>query len=103
MRVGGEVTEPVEISRVAPDYSRIPDSARGLSVCIFEAVIDKSGAVINVHRLRPRAVSPKCKPVLDEIARTLPLWRYRPATYKGRVVSAYLTITVTHCTSCMDE
>lgn len=103
MRVGGEVLAPIELSRVYPDYARIPDSARGLSLCIFESVIDAEGKVTNVRLLRPYRVARKCKPAIDEMARTLALWRYRPATYRGTPVPVYLTVTVTHCISCTDE
>lgn len=103
MRVGGEVLEPTEVSRVYPDYARIPPSARGLGLCIFESTIDAEGAVTGIRLLRPYRVASKCKPAVDEIARTLALWRYKPATYRGRPVPVYLTVTVTHCISCTDE
>ena len=103
MRVGGEVLEPFEVFRVAPDYSRIPPSARGYGVCIFESTVGIDGAVTGIRLLRPYHVAPRCKPAVDEIARTLGLWRYRPATYRGQPVPVYLTVTVTHCISCMDE
>lgn len=103
MRVGGEVLEPIEIFRAGPDYSRIPSSARGLGVCIFEITIATDGSVTDVRLLRPYHVAPKCKPAVDEFAHTLLLWRYKPATYRGRPVPVYLTVTVTHCISCTDE
>jgi len=100
MRVGGDVTEPYELSRVAPDYSRIPDTARGLGHCLFEAVISTDGLVQDLRVLRPSTVSPRCKPAIDEYVRTISQWRYRPATYRGQPVATFLTISITHCSSC---
>ncbi len=103
MRVGGEVVEPIEVFRTGPDYSRIPPSARGLGVCIFESTIGADGHVTGIRLLRPYRVAPTCKPAIDEFARTLALWRYKPASFRGRPVPVYLTVTVTHCISCTEE
>ena len=97
MRVGGEVSTPEEISRVPVDLSGVSPEVRGYSVCIMEAVIDRDGAVTTIRTLRPSPVPMKARPVINAIARAVKQWRYKPAVYRGRPVSVYLTVTVTHC------
>ena len=99
----GDVREPVEITRVHADLARIPESARGFGVCVFEAVIDTRGSVTNIRRVRPIHVTPACAPAVTEHIRALSLSLYRPATFKGQPVPTNLTVTVTHCSSCYDR
>jgi protein TonB len=90
LRVGGEVKEPVEISRVKPQYPEAARKARMQGVCILEAIITKSGDVESVRVLRG------LNPLLDNAAiRAVSQWKYRPATFNGRAVPVYLTVTVT--------
>ena len=90
LRVGGEVKEPVEISRVKPSYPEAARKARMQGVCILEAIITKSGNVESVRVLRG------LNPLLDSAAiRAVSQWKYKPATFNGRAVPVYLTVTVT--------
>jgi protein TonB len=90
MRVGGEVKEPIEISRVKPQYPEAARKARMQGVVILEAIITKDGSVSDVRILRG------INPLLDNAAmRAVQQWRYKPATFNGRPVPVYLTVTVT--------
>ncbi len=90
MRVGGEVKEPREISRVQPQYPEAARKARLQGIVILEAIITKSGAVDSVRVLRG------LNPLLDTAAmQAVNRWRYEPATFNGRPVPVYLTVTVT--------
>jgi len=90
MRVGGEVKEPVEISRVKPAYPEAARKARMQGVVILEAIITKEGSVADVRVLRG------INPLLDNAAmRAVQQWKYKPATFNGRPVPVYLTVTVT--------
>jgi protein TonB len=90
MRVGGEVKEPVEISRVKPQYPEAARKARMQGVVILEAIITKDGSVSDVRVLRG------INPLLDNAAmRAVQQWKYKPATFNGRPVPVYLTVTVT--------
>jgi len=90
MRVGGEVKEPVEISRVKPQYPEAARKARMQGVVILEAIITKVGNVESVRILRG------INPLLDNAAmRAVQQWKYKPATFNGRPVPVYLTVTVT--------
>ena len=95
-RVGGKVTEPVEISRVSPV---IPERYRHVRITqplyIYEAVITVEGNVSNLRLLRgPTSEEPYIafeRAFHEAIAQ----WRYRPATLDGRPVPVYLTVTAT--------
>jgi protein TonB len=90
MRVGGEVKEPIEISRVRPQYPEAARKARMQGVVILEAIITKDGNVESVRILRG------INPLLDNAAvRAVQQWKYKPATFNGRAVPVYLTVTVT--------
>ena len=90
MRVGGEVKEPIEISRVRPQYPEAARKARMQGVVILEAIITKEGSVADVRVLRG------INPLLDNAAmRAVQQWKYKPATFNGRPVPVYLTVTVT--------
>ncbi len=90
MRIGGEVKEPIEISRVKPQYPEAARKARMQGVVILEAIITKDGSVSDVRILRG------INPLLDNAAmRAVQQWKYKPATFNGRPVPVYLTVTVT--------
>ena len=90
MRVGGEVKEPVEISRVQPVYPEAARKARLQGVVILEAIITKEGHVDSVRILRG------LNPLLDKAAMdAVSKWRYKAATFNNRPVPVYLTVTVT--------
>ena len=90
MRIGGEVKEPKEVSRVQPQYPEAARKARLQGIVILEAIITKSGSVDSVRVLRG------LNPLLDTAAmQAVSRWRYEPATFNGRPVPVYLTVTVT--------
>lgn len=90
LRPGGDVSAPVIVERVEPEY---PETARRVhmeGVVILEAVITVAGRVEQVRVLKT------ANPLLDAAAeRAVRQWRYRPATLNGRAVNVYLTVTVT--------
>lgn len=89
LRPGGAVTEPVEISRVQPDYPESARKAQMQGTVVLEAVISRSGAVESVRVLR------SVNPLLDASAvKAVSRWRYEPARFDGRPVPVYLTVTV---------
>lgn len=65
LRVGGDVKEPVEISRVQPVYPEAARKARLQGIVILEAIITKTGSVESVRVLRginPCSTTPRCAP-----------------------------------------
>ena len=89
LKVGGDVKEPVEVSRVDPTY---PEEARKNRVqgrVLVEAVIDQKGNVTKAEAVE----SPD--PMLTEAAlEAVRKWTYKPATKKGKSVKVRLTVTV---------
>ena len=64
--------------------------ARLQGIVILEAIITKDGNVESVRVLRG------INPLLDNAAmRAVQQWKYKPATFNGRPVPVYLTVTVT--------
>jgi TonB family protein len=87
-RVGGDVSEPVEISRVSPDYSVAARKDRLEGRVILEAIITATGAVADVRVLR------SVHPLLDDASvAAVRQWRYEPGRKKGVPVPVYLTVS----------
>ena len=93
-KVGGDVTEPVEISRVEPI---IPDSLRTnrvLGSIVMQAVIEGDGTVSGVRSMRP--VPAEASACMAVVTRALSQWRYRPAMRGGKPVAVELTVLIHH-------
>jgi hypothetical protein len=95
-RVGGDVTEPVELSRVHP---RIPEHCRHVRkippVYIFEAAISDAGKVQQLRLLRGHSDGEPYSCIERAFREAIVQWRYRPATRHGKPVPVWLTITAT--------
>jgi TonB family protein len=89
LKVGGDVKEPVELSRAQPVY---PEEARknGIQGIVkLSAVIDAKGTVTKVEPIE----SPD--PTLAAAAvDAVKKWTYKPATLKGKPVKVIMTVTV---------
>ena len=89
LKVGGDVKEPVELTRVQPTY---PEEARKNKVqgkVILMAVISEKGSVTKVE-----AVESPDPMLTDAAIEAAKKWTYKPATKKGKPVKVHLTITV---------
>lgn len=84
-----EVRVPVPISRVDPHYPDLARRTKTQGVVIVEAIIDRSGQIVDARILRDIGFG--CGEAALQAVRQ---WRYTPATLNGRTVSVYLTITV---------
>ena len=91
-KVGGDVKEPVQLTRVPPTYPEEARKNRIQGVVKVEAIIDETGHVkkaeVNVSDGDP-----------DESLATAALeavkqWTYKPATRNGKPVKVRMTITV---------
>ncbi len=93
-RIADDITPPELLTR---DDSNSDDTCKGRwvsGVGIYEAVIDKSGNVRDVHALRPPQFKPPCPEFEKNIRARLSKWKYKPATRAGKPVAVYLTVTV---------
>src|SRR5688572_32582821 len=89
VRVGGNVKAPVQISRVAPIYPQIAQSARVSGVVILETTIAPNGTVSDVRVLRSI-------PLLDQAAiDAVRQWVYEPTFLNGAAIPVIMTVTVT--------
>jgi protein TonB len=89
LRVGGDVKAPQLTNRVEPQYPEAARKARMEGVVILEAIITADGNVEDVRVLK------SVNPLLDASAvRAVQQWKYKPATFNGRAVPVYLTVTV---------
>jgi protein TonB len=89
LKVGGDVKEPVLVTRVQPTY---PEEARKNRIqgrVVLEAVIDTKGNVTTVGAIE----SPD--PLLTDAAiEAVKQWAYKPATNNGKPVKVRFTVTV---------
>lgn len=85
---GGEVTVPVAIKRVEPNFTAC-EGKRLWGFPILEAVIDETGHVKSLKFLKP------VHPCLEAaILPALRQWRFKPGTYKGKPVPVQYNLTV---------
>jgi protein TonB len=88
VRVGGAITAPALLSRVAPEYPPIAVNAKVEGVIILEAIVDREGRVEKVNVLRSIAL-------LDEAAKAaVRQWRYSPLLLNGKPERFVVTVTV---------
>ncbi len=85
-----EVAAPVLLQKVEPRYP--PQLMRtGVSaMVVVRCIIDKQGNVRDAEVIVPAQMAP----FNSEVLNVLPRWRYKPATFAGRPVDSYLTLTV---------
>ena len=89
VRVGGSIRPPTQISKVAPVYPLIAQSARVQGVVILEALIGADGRVRDAQVLRSI-------PLLDQAALdAVRQWVYTPTLLNGVATPIIMTVTVT--------
>lgn len=88
-RVGDGVTRPEKISGVPPVYTETARKARVTGVVILESTIDEQGNVTNIKVLKglPMGLS-------EAAVEAVQTWKFKPATFEGRPVKVYYTLTV---------
>ncbi len=87
--VTGEVTKPVKIHAPQPSYTEIARKARIQGLVIVQAIIDKRGDVTNVKVLKGLPMG-----LAEEAVKTIKLWKFKPATLRGKPVDVYYNLTV---------
>ena len=94
LRVGGDVTAPVELRRVLPNFHDRCASFQFEGDFIVEAIINSSGRVSGLRVLRPAVIVPPCPEAEAVVRKALAQWQFKPATFRGQPVDVYLTISV---------
>jgi TonB family protein len=88
LTAGGEIHPPELLHRVEPAYPEALRRDRIEGVVVLEAVVTEEGEVTDL-----RVVSSTRRELEEPALTAVRQWRYRPATYQGRPVRVYLTIT----------
>ena len=89
MRVGGDVSAPVAIKRIDPQYTEVARSARMEGVVIIEAIIDTNGRVTDARVLKSLGMGLDDS-ALDAVKR----WRFTPGKLNGQPVPVIYNLTV---------
>jgi len=88
-RAGGEVSSPVLISKVEPEYSEEARKAKYSGTVLLSVVVDEKGVPQDIHVVRPLGLG------LDEKAiEAVQRWRFRPGVRNGKPVRVRATIEV---------
>jgi protein TonB len=88
-RAGGEVSSPVLISKVEPEYSEEARKAKYSGTVLLSVVVDEHGIPQDIHIVRPLGLG------LDEKAvEAVQKWRFRPGIRNGKAVRVRATIEV---------
>ena len=94
-RVGGDVTAPIELSRVAPVFPDACKGSRASGIFILNATIDETGRVTDLSTVARPTFDPPCPQLENAYKRAVLQWRYKPATLRGKPVPVSLTVTGT--------
>lgn len=87
--VSGEVTPPVALHKVAPEYPRALVPTRMRATVIVRCIIDRNGRVRD-----PQIISGSLPPFNAETIKAVTQWRFTPGSYRGQAVDVYFDLTV---------
>ena len=88
-RIGGDVSAPVVISKVEPEYSEEARKAKFSGSVLLSLVIDANGMPRDIKVIRPLGLG------LDEKAiEAVSHWRFRPGMKGGHPVATQANIEV---------
>ncbi len=86
-RIGGDVSAPVLINKVEPQYSEEAQKAKYSGTVLLSIVVDANGLPRDIHVIRPLGLG------LDEKAiEAVMNWRFRPGMKGGRPVATQAQI-----------
>ncbi len=89
-RAGGEVSSPVLISKIEPEYSEEARKAKFSGVVRLSIIIDENGIPVDIQVTGPLGLG------LDEKAvEAVQHWRFRPGMKNGRPVKVRASVEVT--------
>jgi TonB family protein len=88
-QIGGEVSQPVPIYKIEPEYSEEARKAKYSGTVLLSVVIDANGNTRDIHVVRPLGLG------LDEKAiEAVSKWRFRPAMRNGKPVAVQAQVEV---------
>jgi len=89
MRVGLDVQEPRKIFTPAPKYTKKARKARVQGPVIVQVIIDRDGKVMDIKVLKGLSHG-----LTEEAVKAIRRWTFRPATFQGKPVPVFYTLTV---------
>jgi hypothetical protein len=87
MVVGGEVTAPILVSKVTPQF---PEMVSTEVFWLFSATVQKDGRVSDLRLVKGPAGSHA-----RAAERAIAQWRFKPGTYRGQAVNVKYNLSVT--------
>lgn len=88
-RIGGDVSAPVLVTKVEPEYSEEARKAKYSGTVLLSIVVDANGLPRDIHVVRPLGLG------LDEKAiEAVSRWRFRPGMKGGRPVATQAQVEV---------
>jgi protein TonB len=88
-QIGGEVSQPVPIYKIEPEYSEEARKAKYSGTVLLSVIIDANGNTRDIHVVRPLGLG------LDEKAiEAVSKWKFRPAMKGGRPVAVQAQVEV---------
>ena len=88
-RIGGDVSAPILVSKVEPEYSEEARKAKYSGEVLLSIVVDAAGTPRDIHVIRPLGLG------LDEKAiEAVRKWRFRPGLKRGRAVATQAQVIV---------
>jgi TonB family protein len=88
-RIGGEVSAPVLVTKVEPEYSEEARKAKYSGTVLLSIVVDEHGMPRDIHVVRPLGLG------LDEKAiEAVMKWRFRPGLKGGHAVATQAQVEV---------
>jgi TonB family protein len=88
-RIGGDVSAPVLIDKIEPEYSEEARKAKYSGTVLLSIVVDQNGLPRDIHVIRPLGLG------LDEKAiEAVTKWRFRPGLKGGRPVATQAQVEV---------
>jgi TonB family protein len=88
-QIGGDVSQPVPIYKIEPEYSEEARKAKYSGTVLLSVVIDANGNTRDIHVVRPLGLG------LDEKAiEAVAKWRFRPAMKGGHPVAVQAQVEV---------
>ncbi len=88
-RIGGDVSAPLLVNKVEPEYSEEARKAKYSGTVLLSIVVDANGLPRDIHIIRPLGLG------LDEKAiEAVSKWRFRPGMKGGRAVATQAQVEV---------
>lgn len=88
-QIGGDVSQPVLVTKVEPEYSEEARKAKYSGTVLLSIVVDANGMPRDIHVIRPLGLG-----LDDKAIEAVMKWRFRPALKGGHPVAVQAQVEV---------